>query len=235
MSSSHPTGKDGPPAVAAGPPPTVGWSTAGALPSYQPQELAAGSNYPVLSPEATIDAYSPPPSSGGAFTDYGQGAGSPLAQQPVAPLPPMGYPSQDADMQEQKGNLDAQDYTQQPLPPQMYGQQLQQPEAYVQQPPQAQEVVQQQPQSVHATTIPVHVVNSPNVITAAGNPTHYLLLGLLLGLFVNLLSLFGLLFPQIQKNAQFRQKYLIGAGIGIAVNIIGIIIIRVSTRTVYYY
>jgi hypothetical protein len=225
MSSSHPTGTDGPAAVAAGPSPTVGWSTAGALPSYQPQELAAGSNYPVLSPEVNVDAYSPPPSSGGAFTDYGQGTGSPLAQQPVAPLPPMGYPSQDADMQEQKGNLHPQEYTQQPLPPQMHGQELQQPAANV----------QQQPQSVHATTIPVHVVNSPNVISAEGNPTHYLLFGLLLGLFVNLLSLFGLLFPQIQKNAQFRQKYLIGAAIGIAVNIVGIIIIRVSTRTVYYY
>jgi hypothetical protein len=88
-----------------------------------------------------------------------------------------------------------------------------------------QQYAQQPAQYPHDSAVPIQLVTEPDV-TEVGNQTGYILLGLLLGFLFSLLSLLGLLAPHIQNNALFRKKYLTGVTIGIAINIVIIIAVR---------
>jgi hypothetical protein len=94
--------------------------------------------------------------------------------------------------------------------------------------------VQQQPYAGE-TSVPIDVANNPGITTEEGNPTHYFLFGLLLGFCISLWSLLVFFFLQhFQKGSPLlRKKYLIGAGIGIGVQIALIIGIRVLYIFIY--
>jgi hypothetical protein len=103
-------------------------------------------------------------------------------------------------------------------------------------PPQdSQPQFQQQQQYPGATAVPIDAANNPGMKTEEGNPTHYFLFGLLLGFCISIWSIVVFFILQhLQKGSPLlRKKYLIGAGIGIGVQIALIIGIRVLYIFIY--
>jgi hypothetical protein len=92
-----------------------------------------------------------------------------------------------------------------------------------------------QQQYAGETAIPIDAANNPSMKTEEGNPTHYFLFGLLLGFCISLWSLLVYcLLPHLQRASPLmRKKYLTGAGIGIGVQFVLIVGVRVIYIIIY--